>query len=190
MTFQKTKHLISGCFLWLTLTHCVSPDSIDYPDSDMLFSIQSILDDQKLGLSGKRLKKTVVWEGESETQMLTIDSVLIARELAGFESLELQYEMIRSGYIKQVDGFTVRYSRKLTENKGPLFVQIETSGEANTLIISGKILKANFLYVTEKTFELELDSAGLLLAYDIGGFQKLIFKDTVSYRIAGEVLAD
>lgn len=183
----QMKYHISIFYLLLSfglLTSCYDPSDTMEMDPDFV-STRSLIKDQYDILYGKKLNKTVVWNGESSSQVLMIDSLLLVTELDKFLDLDLNADAIRGGYKKERQDQSISFERKSSEKRGPLLVTFEKS--AKGLSVTGKLLEETFLYSKGVNLKLEFSQAGQLKSYHIHGMQKMAFSDEVLYEISGKI---
>ena len=172
-------------FVLLIYSGCqnLRPDVIiisSYPMIDSLFNTQVAL------LDGKNLQKMVMLGDEKETQRLVMDSSTWNKELAFLEEINPNRPEYR-GAFKEINSDRL-LELKLDENEKGSLKKLSLEG-ANGIVtsIQAIIHEDKDVYVHHQEIEITL-SNGQIASYSIAGYQKIILKDTIKFRIEGEVL--
>ncbi|MBU2915935.1 hypothetical protein [Reichenbachiella agariperforans] len=171
----------------LSLGSCISEDEIILKSDPLLAQIDSILSAQKTGLLKKPITKTATINQKTEKETLTVDSAFIQSEFKTVLSKKYEQVFTNGGYIKNISKNKASYTRKKSENAGPVSLEI-IMNQSIIQQISLVEKRDNFLYETETLISLHLDSSDQLIeSYEIAGHQKIITLDESSYEITGEI---
>ena len=168
----------------LVLSGCqkLKPESVsipEYPDFKVLMK-------EQVALQGKtKIKKTVWLEGQSEARVLEMDSTKWAEELTFLKEINPNQPEYVGAFAKSKEG----ESQILTlgsEESGPLKeVKYLTDGDNYERILAS-FHEDKDVYVHHRDIELSFEE-GKLSSLNIDGYQKMMFKDTVRFRIALKV---
>lgn len=156
-------------------------------DLRVYFDLDSLLDQQVIKLSegGFVVEKTVTMDGESETQTGVFDSAGWAGAFAIVRDFDLNKPYNVGAYTETRSGGTLNY--ELTDKTLDAPVQYFTLVDSDSLLeISSEYFEDKSIYQHRRKLHLKFKD-DLLVKYEIRGFQKMVMKDTIYYRIAGEV---
>lgn len=164
---------------------------------DDFFNLGQLIDDQSIRLSANKalLYKEAFIGDEYSDQLLLNEACKWAKELEIFKEADLNIPALAKSY---------RYSKYETDtgflHKWKSIHPYETKVDEllvfkndlnEPLIIKSTMKYGNYLYQTEKYFELNLnyndDQVLLLNEYKIEGWKKLLRNDTTFYRLIGEI---
>ncbi|MCC5931795.1 MAG: hypothetical protein JJU28_21290 [Cyclobacteriaceae bacterium] len=161
------------------------------------FKLRELIDDQALRLSENNalLYKQAFIDEEFSDQLLMHEACKWAKELEIFKDADLNIPALKNSYsysMHETDTGVLHKWKSLYpyETKVDEFLVFKNIRKEPSLIKS-TMKYGNYLYQTEKFFELNLvydDDLGLLLKeYKIEGWKKLLRNDTVFYSLVGEI---
>lgn len=151
----------------------------EYPDFEELMNNQASL------LGKSRIKKTVWLEGQSEAKVLEMDSTRWAEELSFLEEINPnQTEYI--GAFKKSEEENYQVLTLGAEEKGELKSVRFAKRESNYQSIGAVFHEDKDVYVHHRDIEMNFEE-GVLNSFSIDGYQKMMFKDTVRFRIQVKV---
>ncbi len=162
----------------------------DYYDlSGLVQSQMETLNDQQ-----PKVYKTAEIDGQEESKL--VENVDWEKELSLFVDADLNKPRLISLYdtrnYKNDEGDQVIvYQMKEKDVSGVIKMEIvndPTEGELKKILI--EYCEANLLFTTEQWLSLDFNgSSGTpeLKSYSIEGFEKMVMKDTMSYKIHGEI---
>ncbi len=155
-----------------------------YYDVQLLFSEQS-------NLLGKfTFTKKANIDGQSEEKAVSFDSLGWSKELAMFANMDINKAVYVGAYEIEENatdrGKVISYKRKADTVSGVEWITVEFDQQGNPLRFCGLFLEQNALYQNERklTADFALDNGkAVLSSYTIKGYQKILMKDTVQYKI-------
>lgn len=170
--------------LLITLISCqqLKPDTVripEYPD------YAELMKDQVLLLGNRKIRKRVVLEGISEMQDLTMDSARWAKELAFLKEINPNQPEYVGAFEKSGDEINQILTLAAGEN-GALKMTSFSKSNAGFDQIYAVFHEDKDVYIHHKEMELSFVD-GLLNNIQIDGYQKMMFKDTIRFRIEVEV---
>lgn len=160
----------------------LKPESVkipDYPDLEQVFNEQVQL------LRKRSLNKEVWLDGKSESKLLEMDSILWKKELSFLKEInpntpEYVGAFERSSIINKNEIHLILNS----DEKGELKKFSYTLEEETYSTIKATIHEDKEVYSHHREFDLSFEK-GLLKSYEINGYQKIVLKDTIAFRIKG-----
>ena len=171
------------------LTSCQNKENVLSQEDEHLLEIQALFSNQKNNLVGKKLSKTVVVQGESSTQTITMDSVMFSADLTSLENDEISKVFGPASYDKSLDGYTLNYKRREGLKTGPTFMRISKSPEGTIAEVEIAEANDNFLFSSGTIYLFRFEN-DLLVEYRVRGIQKIIALDATMYTVSGEILPD
>lgn len=180
--FNKTIFFALG---WVIIIGCqkLRPKKIDtpeYPDlKEFSMSQAGILGDASM-------EKTVMLDGQSETNVLSMDSIKWRKELSFFTEMNPnQPEYVGAFLVNRNDERTA-FELKPNENGILKQLTLEKSASEYTRM-TAIIHEDKDIYIHHRDINVAI-SNGQIDSFLIEGYQKVILKDTVWFRISGKVL--
>ncbi|MGB3181343.1 MAG: hypothetical protein WBB45_08130 [Cyclobacteriaceae bacterium] len=145
------------------------------------------------------LVKTAVVDGEKNTETSQPDSTGWARELGFFRQIDMNKPAFRQAYdstITSEEGMTrvvydARFPVEVPVQKLAVTFSDRAAGKVHML--EAEFLEVNELYTTFRRMEAEFDPAekdglpGRLNRYFLEGGHKIIFRDSITYKIEGRI---
>lgn len=179
------RKLISVLFIAGVCQNC-TPPVIENSAESQYFNMDSMVNKQIKLLAENRFSalKTVEIDGEKESMEITPDQHQWKKELTGL----LDFDIKKSRYLGafDIEKSAKRESYQLKRNeKAPIkSLVIEREENSNIKKLTGKILddEASMVYTTCQVYEIQF-SEGVISAIDLIGYQKMVMKDTVFYRV-------
>lgn len=166
--------LASACD-WMKPTEITSAR---YPESNVLLTNQTDL------LEGKVVNKKVWLDVGSEAKSQTMDTTFLKRELAFLKEINPnQAEYVGAFEETNNDGKLVLVLG--AEERGSL-KRFEIQEQGTNTLISATIHEDKDVYIHHREIALRFSNQ-VLAEYTIEGYQKIILKDTVRFRIKGEI---
>ncbi len=165
---------------WIAFVGCqnLRPDAVripEYPDFEDLINEQVEL------LKSNRAKKEVWLDGKSEVQILSMDSTKWQKELSFLKEINPNQPRYVGAFNKSGD--ELNQTLTLAEGENGALKKLSFSRDVNGF---EKIL-ASFhedkdVYVHHREIEIRFED-GKVYSLRIDGYQKIMFKDTVRFRI-------
>lgn len=171
-------------FLLVVVFGCekLKPETVnvpDYPNLEEVFSRQILL------LEDRKLAKEVWLDGKSETNMFDLDMDGWKKELS---------------FLKEINPNTPEYVGAFEKSEKDYFTQLllmqGEKGELKMLSyiiakdgyswLKGTIHEDKEVYSHHRDFDINFEN-GLLKNYTISGYQKIVLKDTIAFKIRGVV---
>lgn len=177
---------IGFALLALTLFGCekLKPESVnipDYPDLESVFNTQINV------LSSNKLEKEVWLDGKSESKTLDMDTTLWKKELSFLKEINPNTPEYVGAFEKTETDSAIHLILKSNEKGELKRVSYSMEGK-NYSNIKAIIHEDKEVYSHHREFKINLEN-GLLKNYEITGYQKIVLKDTIQFRIIG-VVAD
>jgi hypothetical protein len=160
----------------------LKPESVnipDYPNLEETFNQQIQL------LGTKKLTKEVWLDGKSESKIIEMDSILWKKELSFLKEINPNTPEYVGAFEKSEDNFETRLTL-LPDEKGELKRLVYLIDGGKYALINATIHEEREVYVHHREFNVTFEN-GLLKTYQIEGYQKIVLKDTIEFRITGEV---
>lgn len=169
---------------WIAFVGCqnLRPDSLripEYPDFEDLMIEQVDL------LKTNRAKKEVWLDGKSEVQILSMDSTKWLKELSFFKEINPNQPRYIGVFAKSGDELNQTLTLAEGEN-GALKKTSFSRNDDGFEIIQASFHEDKDVYVHHREIEIRFED-GKLNSFRIDGYQKMMFKDTVRFRIKVEV---
>ncbi len=150
-----------------------------YPEVDQLLTNQISL------LDGNDLNKEVWLDGKTESKQLQMDSAGWNDELSFLKEINPNQTEYVGAFEESETGNSLVL--KLQEGeKGSLTYFSRTSDDA-LLSITATIHEDKDVYIHHKEVEVNLVN-GKIIDYQIIGYQKILLKDTIRFRIKGSIV--
>lgn len=152
------------------------------------YDLDSLVDAQvrELHQGQHRLVKQVAMDSEREEKAIVPDSAGWAREFIIVRDFNLNKPFYVGAYEVVHNGDTTQYTLKKGEDAPVKQMSIIMGAEGLLAGISGTYQESNAVFDHTRHLQLSF-MAGLLDEYSISGFQKMILRDSVNYRIIGTV---
>jgi len=163
-----------------------TPPAIENNAENQYFDMDSLVSDQILLLSeSKRTAlKTVEIDGEKEAVEISPDQDQWKKELIGLLDFDIKKSRYLGAFDIEKNSIKESYQLKAKENAPikSLFIEKEKNGTIKKL--TGKIQddEASMVYTTCQVYEVQF-SEGIIAEIDLIGYQKMVTKDTVFYRV-------
>lgn len=175
---------ITGIAAILFLASCrMQPDVgaiSSYAEIDTLLNSQFDL------LYKKSLVKEVWLDGQSESQELEMDSLAWIAELSFLKEINPNQPEYVGGFDRRdLDGLTTLALKSSESGALKKFTFTPGNGKVNS--IQATIHEDKDVYVHHRDINIKLTN-GKIIEYQIEGYQKIILKDTIRFRIGGSVL--
>jgi len=176
---------LQGCLLLFILLACqkVKPEHVsipEYPDLEEFYLSQA------RSLEKSALEKTVSLEGQRETNTFEMDTTEWKEELSFFKEMNPdQSEYVGVFNVKQ-DNVSKTLSIKEGENGILKKLALEKDGKSYSSI-SATVHEDKDVYIHHREIEVILEN-GLIKSFEIKGYQKMLFKDTVRFGISGRII--
>lgn len=151
------------------------------------FDLDSLLDQQIEQLSAGRytVSKTVIMDGKEERQSHVFDSAGWESEFIIIRDFDLNKPYNVGAYtVDQEEGVQSYRLADQTLDAPVKYFDVERG--ADGLKITSEYYEDKSIYQHRRKLSLQFHN-NLLLSYEVKGFQKMIMKDTIHYRISGEV---
>ena len=175
---------ITSILLILFISGCgnLKPDAIQvasYPEIEKLLSGQIPL------LESRELQKEVWLDGETELRQLTPDSATWAQELSFLKEINPN----QSGYVGAFDKSEDDRSLllKLQEGEKGSLTYFSYTSTNDLISITATIHEDKDVYVHHKEVVVNL-AEDKIKDYQITGYQKILLKDTIRFKIKGVVV--
>ena len=160
----------------------LKPDTVrvpEYPDYENLMNTQVTL------LANRKVRKTVTLGGDSEVKVLKLDSVKWTKELAFLKEINPNQPEYIGAFVKSGDASNQTLTLAAGEN-GALRSTSYAKSEAGFERISAVFHEDKDVYIHHRDIQLAFDD-GVLHSVLIDGYQKMMFKDTIRFKIEIEV---
>lgn len=165
------------------------------PFIDKYFNLQQFIDQQITSLKGRdvRINKTLKFGDNVETLVLSeLDSGIWAKELKIFREHDINKPYLVDAYnIK--DGITeenlkfVTYHSMDSSQSGVIDMEIVSRPDGQVARWRSGFKEENLLYSNFRQISMVTGENGILNSYEINGYHKQIFKDTVHFQIQVKV---
>lgn len=172
------------------VSSCQPSEDSNFKVKSDFIDLDSLIAQQVEMAKGRKLMKTIEFDGKVENRELQPTHEEWATELNTFKSLNINRAYLVGSYEKYSDpkNMTLEYGLKEGEKGGPLYVKMWTDEHDGLKEIDGALHESNTLYTAEKRYNLRFDpNNGRLLSYEFSGYQKLILRDTVQFKIMGRI---
>jgi hypothetical protein len=173
-----------GIVLLLGLLSCYKPEKLG---KSAYFDVDSLLNEQITMLEQLKPTLQIAKKLNGKTTTENVSAVEDWKKRLGvFREINPANKRYLNSFSREElkDGY--KYVLKPTE-KGDLKEVYFFYKKGKLVSIRGKLVKSNFLNKEEQTLEMDFDRNGLS-AYQMEGWQKMIFSDTSSYFIRTKVL--
>jgi hypothetical protein len=197
---KKSTALLAGTFLLLVMACDVKRDKPEnqgkqYVDiNGLIMSQVKYFSDQKA-----TLVKTALVDGEQKTDTFQPDSTGWARELGFFRQIDMNKPAYRLAYDSTIttEGgltritYTARFPDEVPVKKLAVVFSDRDAGKVERL--EAEFLEKNEMYTTFRRMEADFDRVGKdglpgrLNHYYLEGGHKIIFRDSITYRIEGRI---
>jgi hypothetical protein len=154
------------------------------------FDVQSLFVGQPTLLRNLTFTKKANIDGQSEEKAVSFDSLGWAKELAMFANMDINKAVYVGAYeieeTKTEKGKEISYKRKPGTVSGVVWITVEFDKQGNPLRFSGLFQEQNALYQNERKLSADFalnNGKAVLSSYTIKGYQKILMKDTVQYKI-------
>ncbi|MEO9482819.1 MAG: hypothetical protein ABJG47_05210 [Ekhidna sp.] len=157
----------------------LKPESVsisDYPD------YEELMIDQVELLANTKIRKEVWLDGKSEIQVLSMDSTSWMKELSFLKEINPNRPEYAGAFEKVEDQLNQTLVLKEGE-KGALKKTTFSKDASYFLQINATFHEDKDLYIHHREIALAFEN-GVLNSLHIAGYQKMMFKDTVKFRIA------
>jgi len=184
------KYVIWALFPFcLVLTGC-SGDAEDEDKIKAYYDVQSLFVGQPTLLRNSTFTKKANIDGQSEEKTVAFDSLGWSKELAMFANMDINKAAYVGAYdIEETNaekGKVISYKRKAGTVSGVVWITVEFDQQNNPLRFSGLFQEQNALYQNERKLSADFaihNGRAVLSNYTIKGYQKILMKDTVQYKI-------
>lgn len=181
----------------LVLFSCESGINSNQVRGNSYFDLKHLLEEQQnlLDSLSPELIKIAFLSGQPDTVRFSPDSTDWVRELDIFFELDLNSPVLRDQYsiteYDSVGGYKITiYERKDQKKDGVQFLKM-VEKERDILIIEGVYHEKSLLYDTYRRLQLQMakdNGINKISNYSVIGRQKMIFQDTVRYKIVGKIV--
>ncbi len=181
----------------LVLFSCESGINSNQVRGNSYFDLEHLLEEQQnlLDSLSPELIKIAFLSGQPDTVRFSPDSTDWVRELDIFFELDLNSPVLRDQYsiseYDSVGGHKITiYERKDQKKDGVQFLKM-VEKERDILIIEGVYHEKSLLYDTYRRLQLQMakdNGINKISNYSVIGRQKMIFQDTVRYKIVGKIV--
>jgi hypothetical protein len=161
--------------------------------ANQYFSVDSLLDEQQKTLEVGNFIwiKQADFEGETNIDTLTVDSVRLARELQILRELDLNEPSLRDKYTVKQEGTAqtgiLTYTATVPGKIGINFLKIYT--EADRVVkLQGLYSQKNYLYTSERLITSIFDKTGRVSSIKVDGKQKMLFRNPVNYSLYDKII--
>lgn len=179
------KYLILTPLLVLGLAGCqkLKPAQTriaDYPDLSEVYA------DQYRALANSGLRKEISLDLKVSKKQFEMDTALWKKELSFMLEMNPNQPEYLGAFNKSEEGSETRLVLKEGEN-GILKELVLRSSNSNYTNILATIHEDKDVYVHHRDIELLFEN-GLVSRFEIAGYQKVLLKDTIEFKIAGQVI--
>lgn len=160
----------------------LKPESVsipEYPDLEQLYHQQT------QSLASHKLKKEVWLDGKNEVKMLDMDTTEWKKELSFLKEINPNTPEYVSAFRKVENESEIQLKLSSGE-KGELKMLTYSLNDDGFTIIKATIHEEKEVYVHHRDFDLSFEK-GLLKSYEITGYQKIVLKDTIEFKIVGSI---
>ncbi len=162
------------------------------------YSIDSVLNQQReiLNNLNPRLQKLAWVDQQQDTTSVRLDSAGWAREMQIFNNISINKPALRDSYLidstQAEDGIWVSYTAKeaLKEELEIEYMHIFFNNNRKLQEVELLYKELGSLYNSKRKMHLGFNQNQLLSNYKIKGYQKIILKDTIRYRINASIIYD
>lgn len=151
----------------------------DYPDLSSLYQDQVVL------LGSKAMTKEVALNEKKEVKTIQMDSAAWRDELSFLEDINPNQSEYVGVFDKSTNGDETSLTLKAGE-KGILKSLILTTADGIYTSIQATVFEDKDVYIHSRDIALSFDN-GVLASYQIEGYQRMLFSDTVRFSIRGKV---
>ena len=160
----------------------LKPESLDIPEYP---DLKEVYNQQIQSLTSSMLNKEVWLDGISEARTLTMDSTQWAKELSFLKEINPNQPEYVGAFSKSIEGTKTILS--LNPGEGASLKELSYDQQAGVFsIIRAIIHEDKDVYVHHREIEVFFQN-GLLSKYQINGYQKIVLKDTIEFRIKGKI---
>jgi hypothetical protein len=190
----RTGSLLLVSFSLFFLSGCIDEPVRDTSGTSKFVNIASFIDEQTALLDSLNpaVEKKVLIGGKQEHQ--TLQNIDWQRELELFIQADISKPALQASFDIEEQDKNIRIFRpREGENPDINYLKV-TFDEKNQQIktIEARISQENYLFESEKMISLQcinnVSGQPQISAYQIKGFQKLIFNDKVPYQVEAKVL--
>jgi len=151
----------------------------EYPDFNLLFNEQV----QKLATS--QLNKKIVLDDAVEERTFTMDTSLWKKELSFLKEINPNRPEFIGSFQKEESPEHIFLKLKAGETGAIEEIYLKKIGSTYT-ILDATFHENKDLYTYHKKIEVSFKD-GLISSYEINGYQKVLMKDTLRFRIIGNI---
>lgn len=189
--FNLSSHRIIGLFALLGgLMACERPTPPLAAGQEPAYDLTGYLQEQTARLQQEQppVLKSVITKGQL-TETLQLEELDWEKELAIFQEVDLSRPALRDFYREErhtlPNGSTVSIFTKDAEAAAPVDrLQLTVSPAQKLERLEAVVLEENLLFYSKRNISLTADpGSGNLSGYRVEGVQKLIFGDSLRYRV-------
>ncbi|MDX5423350.1 MAG: hypothetical protein LPK07_06615 [Hymenobacteraceae bacterium] len=176
--------------LLLATAACERPAPPTSAKAETSYNLTAYLQEQKQRLQAERpMVLKSVQTGDQPTETIETDAVNWEDELAVFEEADLNRPALQEYYTKQEqaleDGSTaITYHRREDAEPMVQHLQLILGPDQKLKQLDALLQDKNWLFYTRRNIQLLADPAtGNLSGYNVQGVQKLIFGDSLHYKV-------
>ena len=186
-----SSYRIIGLFALLVgLAACERPAPPASTEQSAFFDLTGYLQEQTARLQQEQppVLKSVIAKGQP-TETMQMEAMDWEKELAIFQELDLSRPALRDFYTEErhtlPNGSTVSVFTKDAEAAAPVDqLQLTVSPAQKLERLEAVVLEENMLFYSKRNISLDADpGSGNLTSYRVEGVQKLVFGDSLRYRV-------
>lgn len=154
------------------------------------YKIDSLFNSQIHELAGVPFSKAAIIDGKSENALVTFDTTAWKKELSMFAGLDINKAALVGAYEVTEEttstGRSVSYNLKGPGDAGVQWIRLEQNAAGKVVKMEALFREENALYQNQRKLSANfgvVDGKSVLHAYRVEGFQKILMKDTVNYKI-------
>jgi hypothetical protein len=182
---KKKILLFPFCLFLLCLFACSDLQMKPQAATNLYFDLPSFVKQQIEILKKQPCKVQKSLTSGNQTQEISAAMVDWQKELALFLEADINKPALRDAYFVNQDKSKIEY---LAMDKKAKIRRILVKGSAeNPTEIQVSMLDANLLYQTEKEFFMQFEN-NKLSNYEIKGFQKVLFKEQLDYKMQAKLV--
>ena len=162
----------------------------------LYFPVDSVLIQQKELLEELNpvLQKVAWVDQKMDTTTMRLDSAGWAKEMQIFDDISINKPALRDSYLKDTvnsnNGISINYSARedLKEDLEIEYMHIHFDPKKQLKKIELLYKEKSSLYKAKRLMELNFSEKERFSSYHVEGYQKIVLKDTIRYRINASII--
>lgn len=160
----------------------LKPESVNIPDYP---DLEQVYHQQIQSLASTKLNKEVWLDGKSEVKAFDMDTIMWKKELSFLKEINPNTPEYVGAFEKTKTDSTSILTLKPNEKGEVIMLSYLLDGKSYSNI-TATIHEDKEVYSHHRDFNINFEN-GLIKNYQIAGYQKILLKDTIRFRILGVI---